>query len=410
MGNEGGKEARQMELGPVSVRMLGEFSVRQGGREISDNDNRSWKIWLLLAYVIYSHDRVVSPEEMVALLWGPEARGANPLNALKTMLYRVRACLDQLGDNAGHRLILRKDGGYAWNNDVPFTLDVEEFDRLCRAGNDTRDPEERLALWMRALPLYRGRFLAKLSSEPWVVPIAAYFHDVYVRTVLDTLPLLQRRERWADAARLCTWAVEVEPYREELYRCLMTALIRSGDQRAAAEAYEKMSERLLDKLGLMPSDELRELYHEALRFVDRGTMSTASLLDSLREPSGPGGAMICDYGFFRAVYHSVARMVERSGAAVHLALISITSAGEDELSRRSLDRVVENLKALIRAQLRRGDAASRCSVSQFVLLLPQANYEDSCMICDRIVRAFGRQYPHSPAALAVSIVPLEPNM
>ena len=36
---------------------------------------------------------------------------------------------------------------------------------------------------------------------------------------------------------------------------------------------------------------------------------------------------------------------------------------------RSLDRVVDNLKELIRKNLRRGDIAARCSVSQFILLL-----------------------------------------
>lgn len=398
-----------MELEPVSVRMLGEFAIRQGDREISDNDNRSWKIWLLMAHMIYNHDRTVSPEEMVTLLWGPEERGSNPLNALKTMLHRARACLNQLGDNVGHTLILRRDGSYAWNDDVPFTLDAEEFDRLCREGSDTRDPEIRLELWMKALPMYRGPFLEKLASDPWVVPIAAYFHDLYIHTVLDAMPLLERRERWADVARLCTRAVEVEPHREDLYRHLMTALIRSGRQQDAVEVYERMSAQLLDELGLMPSDDLRDLYHEALRFVNSRTLSASSVLESLREPSDPGGALICDYGFFRAIYHSIARMVERSGEAVHLALISITSAEGDELSRRSLERVVENLQILIRTHLRRGDVASRCSVSQFILLLPEANYEDSCMVCDRIVRTFNRQYPHSPAELTVSIIPLEPN-
>lgn len=398
-----------MELEPVSARMLGEFAIRRGSREISDGDNRSRKIWLLLAYMAYHRDRAVAPEEMISLLWGAEEQGSNPLNALKTMLHRARACLNQLGDDAGHALILRKGGSYAWNGDVPFTLDVEEFERLCLEGRDARDAEAKLQLWQRALPMYRGPFLEKLSSDPWVVPIAAYFHDLYIHTVLDVVLLLERRERWAEVAQVCARAVKEEPHQEELYRHLMNALIRSGEQQAAAEVYEQMSAHLLDELGLMPSDDLRRLYQEALRFVNSRTLSADSVLDSLREPSGPDGALICDYSFFRAIYYSAARMVERSGEAVHLALISITSLEGEELSRRSLDRVVENLQLLIRTRLRRGDVAARCSVSQFLVLLPRANYEDSCMVCDRVVKAFSRQYPHSPARLTVCVMPLEPN-
>ena len=70
---------------------------------------------------------------------------------------------------------------------------------------------------------------------------------------------------------------------------------------------------------------------------------------------------------------------------------------------------MENLCELVRLSLRRGDVASRCSVSQFIILLPRANYENSCRVMERIVRQFGRQYPHSPALLRYSVQPLDPT-
>ena len=95
--------------------------------------------------------------------------------------------------------------------------------------------------------------------------------------------------------------------------------------------------------------------------------------------------------------------------AVHICLLSVTDAAGEELAKRSLDRCMENLQELIRTSLRRGDIAARCSVSQYILMLPQANYENSCKVCDRIVRAFFRQYPHSPAKLHFTVQHLEPN-
>ena len=41
-------------------------------------------------------------------------------------------------------------------------------------------------------------------------------------------------------------------------------------------------------------------------------------------------------------------------------------------------------------------------------MLPQANYENSCMVCERIVGAFSRRYPHSPVQLKYAVHPLEP--
>lgn len=393
----------------IQVRMLGEFSVGMGSQEITDSDNRSRKVWLLLAYMIYCRNRSVTPEELVSLLWGDEESCSNPLNALKTMLHRVRSMLSQLGSNAGHTLIVRRDGNYAWNTQVPLSLDVDDFESLCKAGAAAGE-EERLDLYLKALDLYRGDFLTKLSSEPWVVPISAYFHNLYVQTVLDTVPMLEARGRLEEAVSLCRKAVELEPYNEVLYRHLMRELLDLGEQRSAIAVYENMSQLLLDNFGIMPSEELRALHREAVRTVNDRAVSPGTVREQLREPVGASGALFCEYDFFKVIYHAEARALARSGDAVHIGLLSVTGENGDELPKRSLDRCMENLSEVIRTSLRKGDIASRCSVSQYILMLPQANYENSCMVCERIVKAFFRQYPHSPAEIHYSVQPLEPTL
>ena len=398
-----------MSLSSLTVKMLGEFSLKSGDTEINDGANRSRKIWLLLAYIIYNRNRPVSSEELFSLLWEEEESSSNPGNALKTMFHRLRNLLNELDPHGGRELIVRREGAYAWNTKVPLTLDIDRFDQLAQAGLEARDPEKKLTLYLEALSLYNGDFLNKMSSEAWVVPIAAYYHNLYIQMVMETLPLLEERERWADTARLCQSALEQEPYMEGLYCHQMSALLRQDKSQEAVKVYEAMSELLLANFGIMPSDEARNLYREAIRTVNDRTVSSGFILDQLRESSAAQGALVCDYDIFKVIYHSVARSVARSGDAVHLVLISAMGEEGDVLSRRSLDRVVENLQELIRASLRRGDIVARCSVSQFILLLPHANYENSRMVCDRIIKAFRRMYPHSPAALHTSIHPLEPN-
>ena len=392
-----------MEAISLRVQMLGEFSIRCGASEIRDSADRSRKVWLLLAYLLCCRSRPVPSEELTRLLWSGGEKSSNPANALKTTFHRARACLEQLGGGLGRELIVRQEGGYIWNPNLPAALDVDEFTTLCQdaAGEDS------LSRRLRALSLYQGDFLAKLSAEPWVVPISARLHALYVQTVLDVLPPLEEQGRWQEAAQVCRAAVEREPYQEELYRHLMTALLRLGDQRGAASAYEEMSELFLAQFGALPSEELRALYREAVRTVNGRTIPPETILEQLREPDAGGGALFCEYDMFRAIYHSVVRASPRSGDAVHLALISVAGQDGGELARHSLERAAANLQELIPTQLRRGDVAARCSVSQFILLLPQANYEDSRMICRRITRAFARQYPHSPAQLHTSVHPLE---
>lgn len=394
----------------LEVRMFGNFSVRKGEQEINDSDNRSRKVWLLLAYMIYCRSRSITQDELVGLLWSDGESSSNPLNALKTMFHRVRTSLNQLDGAAGHTLIIRREGNYAWNPDVPFFFDVDEFERLCRAGAVAEDEEQRLTAYQQALALYNGDFLQKLSGEAWVIPISAYFHNLYIHTLLETLALLEAREQMEPAVELCRSAVVIEPYNELIYQHLMRDLLALGEQREAISIYEEMSQLLFDNFGIMPADESRALYREAVRTVNDRAVSMGTLREQLREPDGASGALFCDYDFFKVIYHAEARAVARSGDAVHICLLSVTDDAGEELAKRSLDRCMENLQELIRSSLRRGDIAARCSVSQYILMLPQANYENSCKVCERIVRAFFRQYPHSPAKLHYTVQPLEPNV
>ena len=193
----------------LKVNMLGGLSIRSGDVEINDGDNRSRKVWLLLAYMIYCRKRPITQEELVRLLWDDADSVTNPANALKTMFHRVRTTLDRLGDSAGHVLIVRQGGSYAWNCKVPLTLDVEAFDELCQSASDATRPKDRLERCLKALELYGGDFLEHFSSDPWVVPVAAYYHNVYLQVTHEVLPMLEeadrREEAPCSAARPSSW-------------------------------------------------------------------------------------------------------------------------------------------------------------------------------------------------------------
>ena len=399
-----------MDATPLKVWMLGEFSITMGENRIDDGGNRSRKVWLLLAYMIYNRTRVIPQEELVELLWGTEESSTNPFNALKTMLHRVRSTLNQLAPGAGHNLIIRKGGNYAWNTEVPIEFDVEQFDGLCRRASVDSQASKRVAHTLQALSLYQGDFLSKLSTEPWVVPISAYYHNIYIQSLLDILPLLEEQGQWQQVEKLCRTALKVEPYHEEIYRHLMRSLMGIGDQKGAVQVYEEMSELLFANFGVMPSDESRAIYREALRTVNERAIPMGLVQEQLKEQDTIPGALICDYDFFKVIYQMQARAVARTGDAVHIGLLTLTGENGKELAKRSLDRAMENLREQIRMNLRRGDVASQCSVSQFILMLPQANYENSCMVCQRICKAFARQHPHSPAEIRFSVHPLEPNL
>lgn len=396
-----------MESEKLAVQMFGTFSLSYGGNRIDDNGDRSKKVWLLLAYLIYYRRRAISQEELINLLWNKE--GGNPGGALKTTLHRVRTVLDRLSPSVGHELISYRGGSYSWNSEVELWLDIDEFERLCKESVTEEREEDRFEKLRQAVSIYNGDFLEKLSSEPWVVPILAYHHNLYVQAVMNLLPMLEARGCRGEAVVLCEEAVKLEPYHEELHQILIHNLIELGQQKRAATVYEDFSRVLLDDFGTIPTEETRNLYRQAMRIVNDRIIHLDLVRSQLQEPCPARGAMICEYDFFKVLYQAEARALVRSGNAVHIGLLTVTGESGDELPRRSLDRAMANLRDQIQTNLRKGDVASQCSVSQFIMMLPRANYENSCMVCERVIKAFNRQYPHSPARIDYAVQALEPN-
>lgn len=392
----------------INVRMLGEFSLSACNTKIADTGNRSRTVWLLLAYILCHQNRPLSQEELVDVLYGDDPKGTNPANALKTSLHRVRALLDQLWPGAGHELILRQEGGYRWNPQCPTKMDIHEFDALCQSTAE--DENEVLDSYLSALALYQGEFLNKMSSQVWVIPLSTHFHNLAIQTAQKAVSLLVRRGRIEEAEQTSRSALALEPYHEGLHSQLMQILLNQGRNKDVIALYETLSQRLFDEFGVMPSDEILSLYRKSLSATNTRTLPMDMILARLKETNSAAGALVCEYDYFVILCRAEARSMVRDGKAAHVALISVTDSEDNELPKRSQDRTMDNLETQIRTNLRRGDALTRCSASQFLILLPQANYENSCMVCRRIFSAFARRYPHSPAKLRFTVQPLEPNL
>ena len=392
----------------IYITMLGGFSIRRGDNRIDDSSNRMKKVWLLLAYLIYTRNTRTTQNNFLSLLRGAGNEEIDdPAGRLKALFYRARTMLNQLEDSLGHTLIVYKNGNYTWNSQVPVQLDVEEFDCLCTAAA-AQTGDDQLDTYLQALSLYQGEFLPKLSMEPWAMPISAYYHQKFLEVAERALTLLQERERWSDADTLSSRCLKLEPYSETLYQHLMRSRLALGDRAGVLTAYEEMSELLFETFGVMPSEESRQIYRDASRETNDQAVPIGTVREQLRETNSGKGAMFCEYDFFRLLYQVQARAIIRSGEVVHIALLSLHGQNRKPLPRRSLDIAMDNLQTLVLGNLRQGDVVTRCSVSQLILMLPQANYENSCAVCQRVIKAFYRQYPHSPADIHFSVQPLEP--
>ncbi len=392
----------------LKVNMLGNFSLCFSDNIIDENNNRKRKVWLLLAYLIYSRNLRLSQENYLSVLRGAEFEDVDdPAGRLKALFYRARTMLDSLYENAGHELIVRKNGTYGWNTDAPILLDVEEFDRLCKEAQEAEREDKKLELFKNAFAVYKGDFLAKLSMESWVMPLNAYYHQKYLSVTEDLLRMLEERELWNELGDTAKYALTIEPYSEAFYISLMKSKLALGDRNGVISVFEEMSEILFATFGVMPSDESREVYRKASEYSSEKEVPISTVKDNLVEKEDKNGAMYCEFDFFRFLYQVYARSVSRTGDIIHIALFTLHGKYKKAMSRKSLDKAMENFKEIALSGLRQGDIISTCSISQLVIMLPNADFDNSNMVCERLERAFCRKYPHSPACIRYTVQLLE---
>jgi DNA-binding SARP family transcriptional activator len=391
-----------VKMNVLQVNMFGTFEIVNCDKILSVN-NRSKKVWSLVAYLIYHRNRVVKQSELIDLIWGDSDKSINSTGALKTLLYRARTELDGIWEGAGKQLIVCSGDGYCWNKEYAVESDFEKFDRLA-LQIDGAD----LELCIEALKLYRGDFLDKMSSELWVMPITVYYHNIFIECVQNVVPRLIENGRLDEALQFCRVAAGIEPYNEDIHCLYMRACIASSKQKKAIDIYQKLSERLSSELGVIPSENVRALYHEAVKINNTHTISLETLQEQLREKTNELGALICEYDFFRVLYYSMARSVMRNGIAVHIALISAVSK-DGEFSNKRREKVMANIEDSIRYSLRRGDSAAKCSATQYVIMLPRANYENSCMVCERILKAYYKKNARNDVQIRYEVCALEPD-
>ncbi len=392
-----------MSFHVLKIQTLGKLSFSYGERQLVST-SRSKLIWNILAYLLCHRDEFVSTEELISIAWNQE-KNDNPAGAMRTAIHRARSLLKDLDPNAD--FLISKNGGYMWNPEIEMDVDIDRLDKLATAVN--ADPED-ISSCLAALELYQGKFLPIQASEMWVMPIQTYYHNVYEWLLAQALPRLEKDGRTGDGIRICRQALAIDPYAEKTYQHLMRFLLTEGDRQEVVRIYEEMSKLLLSTFGILPDQESRSLYRQALESVKNTSVITPEdARNDLCEQGAITGALVCDYDFFRIMYQAQARTIVRSGQVIHTVLLTLKSRQKREVSEKSLSLAMDNLQRHMCRALRKGDVITRCSSSQFLVMLPSANYENSCKVCQRFIASFEKKYPHSPIYVDFYVQALDPS-
>jgi predicted ATPase/DNA-binding SARP family transcriptional activator len=263
--------------GDLTIGVLGPLEVRVGfGEPVEVVGPRLRALVIRLAL---DPDRVVLAGQLVDAVWD-EDPPAGAVNALQSLVSRLRRLLPGVVEThpAGYRLALD-----------PEAVDAVRFQALAAAGRQAlaHDPARAGETLREALALWRGPALADVATAQFAAAAVARLEELRVGALEDRIDADLALGRHDAVLAELDELVTAHPLRERLCGQLMRALAAAGRQADALAAYQRLRERLVDELGIDPSEELQAVHLGVLRGQ---TAPPPAERAAGREPPGPAPA------------------------------------------------------------------------------------------------------------------------
>lgn len=261
----------------MDFRLLGPLEVALDGLPVSLGGARARA---LLALLLLHRNEVVPLDKIVDELWAEPPKTAEQV---------VRVYVSNLRKALGTpEIVLTRGGGYLLQVGAD-DVDADRFDALRTEGHRLLAAGEAIQAVETlgdALALWRGAPLQDFAYERFAQSEIARLEELRLATLEDLfdarLAAGHDSELVADLEQL----VGANPLRERLRAQLMLSLYRSGRQADALEMYQRGRRRLVDELGLEPSESLRKLEARILQHDPALDRPSAAPLSAEKPPSG----------------------------------------------------------------------------------------------------------------------------
>ncbi|MCR4300064.1 MAG: winged helix-turn-helix domain-containing protein [Sulfuricaulis sp.] len=278
--------------GTMQVFMLGGFGLAVGGRGVDFGKWKRKQAVTLLKYLVTQVGRQVHRERILDSLWPnvDEDRGWDRLKV--TMCYlRRQLCVNGMGEDVlktvGDAYLLRRDA---------VSVDAETFERLVAEGGTLQrcqQWDEALRRYNEAEHLYRGDYLEEDAYTDWCAEERERLRELYLEMLADMAQCNAKRGHYAEAARVCRKALVREPCRESFHRALMEYLAWLGHPDRAVAQFHACQRVLARELGVDPTPETQQLYHQILEGAAKAKASRHPALSDRLQPetlASPGQA------------------------------------------------------------------------------------------------------------------------
>lgn len=393
----------------IRIQMMDTFTIYINEKKADQLVTKSRKGVALMQYLILNQGQPVPNNRLLMTLWSEEG-STNPENALKTLVSRLRAALNQIAPGLG-KCIVADRGAYHWESMPEMTIDVYEIEQIFDALAEKKgDNAACCELYAQLMRLYAGDLLQNSGQNEWALARATTLHTKYMAAVYSYVELLKQADNYREIVNVCRRALDVDNFDDRLHMELMTALIKTNRTSEALVQYKHVMNLNYRYLGVQPSEKMQEFYKRIVHAGHTLEYNLDSIRNELRESGEQRGAFVCEYAVFKEIFNLQMRNLERLGSTMFLAVIMVGTPDDPAMDSIKQDNIMNGLLEILRTNLRKGDTITHFAPTVFALLLPTVNYATGNMVMERVRRLFYRKYPNSNIPFSYRVGPLSSKM
>ena len=232
---------------PLHLTLIGGFALRRGSEELRIAASGQRLIALLALW-----NRPAARLHVAGTLW-PDSSTDRSLGDLRTTLWRIRRCCDQVVAASpsdlwldGHievdvRALVAFARRLSRPEIAPGTADLDSVPLACLAGDLLPD-------WY----------------DDWLLDEREELRQTRLHALESLARQLSARGRHADAIQAALAAIRLEPLRETAHYTLIEIHLAEGNRSEACRQFRQCQRVLRDELGVEPSASMRRLLEPVL--------------------------------------------------------------------------------------------------------------------------------------------------
>lgn len=374
----------------LKVQMLGGFSMKWGDRPISFPRNSTTKAMKLLQILLYHSRQGISREKLIEYLFGRE-EVADSANSLRVTVHRMKKLLMDVG-MPDYNYVKISKGIYQWDAPMEMSVDAHQFDQLIESAKTEQEKEKEIKQLEAACSMYTGEFLPGSSEEEWILIESVQYKKKYTDALRKLCNYLWEKGEYETILTYCETACELYPF-DEWQSVKIDCYMAMNRYKEAITEYEETAKLFFEELGISPSEKMIQQFQCMSEHMSYKPQTMREIKGRLMEDDEETGAFYCTLPSFRDNYRLLRRIVERNGQSIYMMLCSIIDGkGHPMEAGTKLTAMADELHHSIKHCLRRGDAFTKYSPSQFLVLLVGTNKENCGIIFERIKNYFSREH------------------